>query len=228
MVTIYTYKIVADELLAGFLLGTLIGGFPSDGGFTLWSMGLNIDMDILHRIDFTLGPISIDQIEDNLYLGGLAAAKDISTLSKYKITHIVTIDTCPLPRNILQLKHITTKYIQLSDLPKEDLLTHFDDAETFIKEGLSKGAVLVHCYFGVSRSATIVIAYIMKKYQIPYQEAFERVKAKRSIVFPNQGFVSQLKLYREMGYTVDPKNMHFKAFRLNVAADRHKAHFVKA
>ncbi|KAJ8972808.1 hypothetical protein NQ317_009504 [Molorchus minor] len=177
-------------------------------------------MDVLHKVDFNLCPISIEEIEENLFLGGLAAAKDINTLNKFKITHILTIDTCPLPRNILQLKHITIKFIQLSDLPKEDLLSHFNDADTFIKEGISNGAVLVHCYFGVSRSATVVIAYIMKKYGITYHEAFERVKAKRSIVYPNQGFVSQLKLFREMGYTVDPKNMHFKMFKLNVAADK--------
>lgn len=177
-------------------------------------------MDILHRANFSLGPISIDLIENNLYLGGLAAAKNIDTLNKYKITHIITIDTCPLPRNILELKHITTKFIQLSDQPKEDLLSHFDETDTFIKEGLSKGAVLVHCYFGVSRSATVVIAYFMKKYQLTYHEAFERVKARRGIVYPNQGFVSQLKLYREMGYTINPTNMHFKIFKLTVAADR--------
>ncbi|KAJ8934637.1 hypothetical protein NQ314_013236 [Rhamnusium bicolor] len=177
-------------------------------------------MDILHRINFSLSPISIDMIEENLFLGGLAAAKDLATLHKYKITHIITIDTCPLPRNILELKHITTKYIQLSDQPREDLLSYFDETDIFIKEGLSKGAVLVHCYFGVSRSATVIFAYIMKKYDISYHEAFERVKAKRGIVFPNQGFVSQLKLYREMGYTINPMNMHFKLFKLTIAADK--------
>lgn len=103
---------------------------------------------------------------------------------------------------------------------------------------MDKGAVLVHCYFGVSRSATVVIAYIMKKYGLSYSEAFEKVKAKRSIVYPNQGrffyysrfdflfsllsigFVTQLRLYKEMGYTIDTSNMKYKIFRLNMAADR--------
>ncbi|RZC39132.1 DSPc domain containing protein [Asbolus verrucosus] len=177
-------------------------------------------MDVLHREDFSLGPISIDLIEPNLYLGGLTAAKNVDTLLRYKITHILTIDTCPLPRKILELKHITTKYIQLSDQPQEDLLSHFDDTEAFILEGLSKGAVLVHCYFGVSRSATVIIAYIMKKYQLTYKAAFERVEAKRSMIYPNEGFVAQLHLYKEMGYKIDPNNMKYKKFRLNIAADR--------
>lgn len=176
--------------------------------------------DLLHRIDFQLGPISIDVIEDKLYLGGLAAAKNLDILNKYNITHILTIDTCPLPHIITGKKQFITKFIQLSDQPKEDLLCQLDETDLFLKEGLSKGAVFVHCYFGVSRSATVVIAHIMKKYNITYQEAFNRVKAKRSIVFPNQGFVSQLKLYRKMGYTIDPRNMHYKVYRLNIAADR--------
>lgn len=176
--------------------------------------------NILHRLDVQLGPISIDMIEENLYLGGLAAAKNVDVLNKYKITHILTIDICPLPRLITDNKQFVTKFIQLSDQPKEDLLSHFDDTDIFIKEALSKGAVLVHCYFGVSRSATVVLAHMMKKYYIGYHEAFERVKAKRSIIYPNQGFVSQLKLYLKMSYAIDPNNMYYKVFRLNMAADR--------
>lgn len=67
------------------------------------------------------------------------------------------------------------------------MLNHFVICISWSSLGLSKGVVLVHCYFGVSRSATVVIAYIMKKYQLTYTEAFEKVKSKRHIVFPNQG-----------------------------------------
>lgn len=90
---------------------------------------------ILHREDFSLGPISVDEIEPGLFLGSWAAAKDIETLSKLRVSHIITIDTCPLPRNITDLSHLTTKFIQLSDQPKEDLLSHFDDCIHFIEQG---------------------------------------------------------------------------------------------
>lgn len=174
--------------------------------------------DVLHKMDFQLGPLSIDMIETNLYLGGLTAAKNFDVLKKYKITHILTIDTCPLPHTITE--KFVTKFIQLPDQPKADLLSLFDETHLFINEGLSKGAVLVHCYFGVSRSATVIIAHIMKKYKLSYREAFERVKIKRSIVFPNQGFVSQLKLYKKMDYVIDLSNMYYKIYLLNIAADR--------
>lgn len=174
---------------------------------------------MLHREDFHIGPISIDQIEPNLYLGSLAAAKDVNTLKKHCITHILTIDICPLPRKIVELKNLSTKFINLSDQPKEDILSHFDEAVDYIAEGIKKGAVLVHCYFGVSRSATLVLAYAMKTYQLSYAEAFEKVKAKRSIIYPNLGFITQLNMYREMGYTISKDNIKYKMFRLNQAAD---------
>ncbi|KAK9736711.1 Dual specificity phosphatase, catalytic domain [Popillia japonica] len=182
-------------------------------------MDICCSKDVVHSYT-NGGPVSIDIIAQNLYLGSLSAAKNIQTLTSCKITHILTIDTCPLPRHILELKHLTVKYVQLSDQPKEDLLSHFDNCISFIEDGLANGAVLVHCYFGVSRSASVIIAYIMKKHNLSYYEAFEKVKSKRSIVYPNQGFVSQLKLYKHMGYTVDVNNMKFKIFRLSVAADK--------
>ncbi|KAF5275669.1 hypothetical protein FQA39_LY06781 [Lamprigera yunnana] len=132
------------------------------------------------------------------------------------------LDTCPLPRQILELKQLTTKFIQLSDFPKEDLLQHLDDTKVFIENGLKTGVVLVHCYYGVSRSATVVIAYVMHKYSLSYNDAFQKVKSKRAIVYPNQGFVSQLKLYKEMGYKIDKNNMKYKVYRLSIAADKVK------
>jgi protein-tyrosine phosphatase len=53
--------------------------------------------------------------------------------------------------------------------------------------------VLVHCAAGVSRSASFVIAYIMKSRKIGFDEAYTFVKSKRPIITPNSGFVKQLK-----------------------------------
>ncbi|XP_056640768.1 uncharacterized protein LOC130901217 [Diorhabda carinulata] len=146
-------------------------------------------------------PGELDMIEPNLYLSGVAEAQNIETLKKYKITHILTINDYPLTSLVKQaLGHLQMKYIKLPDVCSSDLLSYFDEAYEFIREGVNKGAVLVHCQMGVSRSATIVIAYLMKKYNITYREALDRVKMKRC-VFPNQGFVSQLESYRDMGYT---------------------------
>lgn len=54
------------------------------------------------------------------------------------------------------------------------------------------GAVLVHCEAGISRSAATVIAYLVRYRDFTLEEAFALVKARRSIVSPNHGFVQQL------------------------------------
>lgn len=170
--------------------------------------------------DYDAGPSSCDEIEPGLYLGNLTAATDVDWLRETKISHILTVDSCPLPRKIQLLPDVTLKYIQITDMPREDFLTYFEDSYQFIDYALAGGGkVLVHCYFGVSRSATLVIAYIMKKHDTSFATAFEIVKSKRRFVGPNPGFLAQLKLYEDMGCSIDNTNVQFKMYRLQIAAD---------
>ncbi len=64
---------------------------------------------------------------------------------------------------------------------------------------------------GKSRSATIVIAYIMNRMKYTYEEAYKLVKSARSIIFPNMGFVKQLKQYNAILYE-NAKKEDFKKF----------------
>ncbi|XP_069696399.1 dual specificity protein phosphatase MPK-4 [Periplaneta americana] len=177
---------------------------------------------VLEREDFDAGPTNLDCIEPGLWLGNLTAATDVEVLEKNRINHILTVDSCPLPRKITMLPGVKTKFLQVTDTAREDMLSHFEDTAEFIRNGQEKGVVLVHCYFGVSRSATIVIAYIMKKYTLSFEEAFERVKSKRRFVGPNPGFLSQLRLYEVMSWQVDKSNVQFRMYRLQIAADQVK------
>ena len=54
---------------------------------------------------------------------------------------------------------------------------------------------MVHCLAGVSRSVSLVIAYFIKHCNMTFQEAYNLIKARRRIIHPNEGFVSQLKKY---------------------------------
>lgn len=53
------------------------------------------------------------------------------------------------------------------------------------------GKVLVHCRVGVSRSATLVLAYLMLKQDLTLVEAICAVKDNRGVI-PNRGFLRQL------------------------------------
>ncbi|XP_026727471.1 dual specificity protein phosphatase MPK-4-like [Trichoplusia ni] len=167
--------------------------------------------------------ISVDLIDDGLYLGNLACARDYKTLESLKITHILTIDVVPLPRTILERTNLTFKYVKLADVPKEDMISHLPETNEFIKQAVADGGiVLVHCHFGVSRSAAVVIGYIMEKYGLCYEEAFTLVKSKRRFVGPNMGFIAQLKLFGHMGYTLNKDDPRFKQFRLKLAGQKLK------
>lgn len=86
-------------------------------------------------------------------------------------------------------------HIKLEDYKTSMIIFRFDNAIRFIDYNLEKGRkVLVHCYAGISRSPTIVIAYIMYKMKMSYRDAYDFVYDKRWIQ-PNSSFVEQLKLY---------------------------------
>ncbi len=57
------------------------------------------------------------------------------------------------------------------------------------------GVVLVHCNAGVSRSASVVIGFLMSQEKMSFDEAFSAVKTARPHIQPNPGFMSQLKKY---------------------------------
>lgn len=60
-----------------------------------------------------------------------------------------------------------------------------------LHQGVSSAKVLVHCVVGVSRSATLVLAYLMLHQQLSLRQAVVTVRQRRW-VFPNRGFLHQL------------------------------------
>lgn len=63
-----------------------------------------------------------------------------------------------------------------------------------IEEG---NAVLVHCQAGISRSATVCIAYLIRYHHLSLVAAHGVVKAAREIICPNAGFLNQLQQWEQ-------------------------------
>ena len=137
---------------------------------------------------------NIDNIDDNLWLGNLSAAKDIKDLKEKGITKILTIMEKDFPEYKSE-DGFVHKRIELIDYIDQNIIKFFGECLNFIK-GDEK--VLVHCQSGASRSATIVIAYLMWNKKMKYMEASKYVKEKRFIVFPNPGFREQLKMFEKL------------------------------
>ncbi|XP_051835398.1 dual specificity protein phosphatase 15 isoform X2 [Antechinus flavipes] len=134
----------------------------------------------------------MNKVLPGLYLGNFIDAKDPDQLSKNKITHIISIHESPQPL----LQDITYLRIPVPDTPEVPIKKHFKECINFIHYcRLSGGTCLVHCFAGISRSATIVTAYVMTVTGLGWREVLEAVKAVRPIANPNPGFKQQLEEY---------------------------------
>ena len=138
------------------------------------------------------------RIADRLFLGSAPDARNLDKLKRYNIKYILNMagstsypndffitSGCPL---------ISILTLDAHDLDHFDISSHFPAALNFIHKSLQigDGAVLVHCSAGVSRSATIVTAYLMAVHQIDATEVVQRVNQARPCACPNIGFIQQL------------------------------------
>lgn len=132
----------------------------------------------------------IDQITDKVFLGNEDGQRDKENLKKLGITHILVVGN---GLKIFHPKDFEYKNFKIADWPTMDIAQFFQEAFEFIEKS---NKVFVHCAAGISRSATIVISYFMKKNNLSFEEAEEFVKFKRPLIYPNSGFVKQLQNYK--------------------------------
>ena len=152
-------------------------------------------------------------IDGQIWLGNLAAAQNIQALQDRGIIKVLTV------MNGSNLKYniedgFIHKKVEVVDLGDQNIIQYFGECLNFI-EGEER--VLVHCSAGASRSATIVIAYLMWAKRMTYEKASEFVRNKRYVVCPNFGFREQLKLFERLliANNYDIYRINFKAIRWN-------------
>ncbi|CAH1781057.1 unnamed protein product [Owenia fusiformis] len=153
----------------------------------------------------------MSEILQGLYIGDQRDAYDDDFLKTNKITHILTIEMTPITKD--HACNYAYKFVYARDMDDQDLLGYFQECFDFIEEGLGIGGVLVHCFAGSSRSATIVLGYIMHKQGLSLREAVGLIKKHRKIR-PNDGFISQLQLFELMDRKIDTQHEQYKQYRL--------------
>lgn len=92
------------------------------------------------------------------------------------------------------------------DHNQDNILEFFNSAFRFIDMARSLGmGVLVHCQCGVSRSASLMMGYVMKCQNISFESAYQYVKARSKVVSPNLSLIAQLLEYeRSQTYRIPP------------------------
>lgn len=133
------------------------------------------------------------KIINGLFLGSIGAASNLNEIKKNKITHIVVAAS-----GLEGYFQKEIKYLQfdLLDSETQDIKQYFDKSGKFIDDAIKGGGnVLVHCHAGISRSTTLVLAYLIKYKKMSFEKALETVREIRPKINPNQGFIKQLKEY---------------------------------
>ncbi|KAJ7611747.1 protein-tyrosine phosphatase-like protein [Roridomyces roridus] len=139
---------------------------------------------------------SVDEVLDGqVYLSNLSAARCEGTKKDLGITHVLSV--CPdYPST--GPNHLC---IPVDDSEYADLLYHLAGACRFIEEALKEGGrVLIHCVMGISRSTTVLAAYLMKTRSLSTSAATSFIRARRPCVQPNYGFLKQLETFEQCGY----------------------------
>lgn len=127
-----------------------------------------------------------DYICDNIYLGPEGSAIDLQYLKSLNISRIlICASQCDPVFSSPNLGIIYLK-LDLLDVSEQSLEAFHAPAHAFIRS--SDANILVHCRSGVSRSASLVISYLIHHYRLTAVDAYYYVKKRRPCVLPNLGF----------------------------------------
>jgi len=128
----------------------------------------------------------------DIFIGNLQGACSQLLCQENYITVVINLST----KTFIKQPNITYYAFPINDLPSQDIFSLFEKTYNIIEGHLQAGHnVLVNCNMGVSRSSTIVLAYIIKKTRMDVFPALELCRRFRGCCNPNPGFLKQLKKY---------------------------------
>lgn len=133
----------------------------------------------------------------HLYLGSLKDRTNKDLMIQNQIKRVLcVIDVPDVIADKVDNKPTHILNLPAADVQEQDLEQYFEKAIDFIHQArVAHENILVHCYAGISRSATIVLAYLMTIGDYDVEKALQIVKGARGFIQPNPGFLSQLKKY---------------------------------
>lgn len=97
------------------------------------------------------------------------------------------------------INSLKEQFEEAEDINKKNKLLQFMFKNTY-KKYRSNARILIHCSMGVSRSPTIAIMYLMKKFEICYRDALDLMKLQRQKCQPIDSFLCELEDFELTGY----------------------------
>ena len=145
-----------------------------------------LSMSTRTSLPFSSSNKNYHQIIPNLFLGNYHLANDLELLKKLGITHILN---CSIEHPNYFPNDFVYLHLHIHDDPSFKISQHFQQTRKFID---SAKKIYVHCHAGISRSSTIVIYYLMKKFNSDLETILSYVQNIREVVQPNEGFLLEL------------------------------------
>lgn len=141
-------------------------------------------------------------LDDFLYLGSQDSVT-LENVQKYELTDILSVGIQAPDSDVVygdgRNSSVRNHFIECLDMPNTELEAIIKQTNEIIEYVYQQnGRILIHCNAGVSRSASVCIAYLMLHRNMDFSTAFSHVKLKRECIRPNDGFLKQLK---QMGST---------------------------
>ena len=149
----------------------------------------------------------IDKITDKIYLGDDEGALKIKNFEIEKINNVLSITDSP-PNYPEELK-INHKTVNLKDCLTINIIPFLKECIDFIE---NSDKIYVHCSCGISRSPTIVIAYLMWKTHSSFVQVYNFVQKRRPCIEPSIAFIKQLKKFEKI---LKNNNYNYKEIDIN-------------
>lgn len=184
------------------MLSTLRSYLPEKINSHVWYYVGNIIYMTQRLIDTEF---TANQITDQIYIGNLSSTMNLDKMKENKFTHVLSIlnggyEVYP--------EHFIYKVIHINDDPWIDIEKYFNECIEYISKCIesNENKLIVHCHKGISRSVTIVIAYLLweknntekilqDNVKTEVHNMIQFVKDKRKIANPNIGFINALENY---------------------------------
>lgn len=151
------------------------------------TININKDLKMFHNIS---------EITKNLYIGSIVTSIDTLQLGEIGITHIINCvsnSTNKWPK-YTQIPGIQYLSIDMGSSKTAIIGNYIKKILCFINNAIeNNGKILVHCVKGVSRSSSILIAYLMIMENYSFDYAFDLIKKERPICNPNENLINQLR-----------------------------------